>query len=312
MPDPLDISWSTPADRDAILAFIAAMGFTPRDAATWDGLAMRAIVARRQDEQGAERIVGLLPIEPRPICVGGGRVVQAVHQTCVALTLDERGHGLGSLMQTRLDEWLPDEVELITVFREDPASPAYAWYRRNGFSPATHVIAYERSVAPSPSTLGDDWGGDRAAIESAETGRFIARNDPFLVARSHRPLADWLAIHPYRTRYAFEIVAGPNDSYAVVGVGKLHSAQPRLDILDLVAVDLRDVMALLARCDTLAVARGASPVRIAIASHDPIVSKLRELGFVPGWTFDLLIKPRRGRRFEIEPAALRYASIDFA
>src|SRR5205814_5271480 len=122
---------STPVDRDAILAFIARMGFNPRDAVTWDGLNMWSMTAWHDD-----RLVGAISVEPRLLKISATQSVRALHETVVAVDPEFRSGGLGTRLQQALFEQAAGEAECVTVFREDPTSPAYRWYLKNGFTRA--------------------------------------------------------------------------------------------------------------------------------------------------------------------------------
>ena len=307
MSDLVTIEWNAPTERDEVLAFIARMGFTPRDAVTWDALAMRAIVARRGSE-----LIGVLPIELRPVRIGGDQLVTVAHQTCVAVAPGERGTGIGSRMQTRLDELLPTDVPLMSVFREDPASAAYAWYRRAGFEPAMHMVSWQREVGGAPrSSVARDWLDSASnPITAAEIWQRVRGNGGFFVDQTRRPLMPWLEVHPYRSRYTFELLTLGMRGYAVVGIGTLHSHSPRLDVMDLVADD--DVVAreLMRLALDRAALRGVATMRLALVESDPLAHVVKSVDMVRGWAFDLLVK-RREQHWEIHPARWRYATIDF-
>lgn len=310
---------SQPADRDAILAFIAEMGFNPRDAATWNGLNMRAMTAW----DGAT-LVAAIPLEPRLLRTHNGTCVHAVHETVVATRPEYRGKGLGSALQQALLDAAPDAAQLATVFREDPASPAYRWYLTNGFTPVVHV---------------DSWFNDNprdtgASVESFPDGvpekdgdiEWLRRNSSGqsggLIDRQQRPLSRWLPVHPYRSRYQFHCVmtrtADRVVGFALLGVGTLHSQTTRADILDFCTLDSSTDLAqpLLDAVCSLAAQNGWTPVRWSLASSDPLTQLAIARAWESRWSFDMLARPLRP---EAQPllapnavARWRFAGIDYA
>jgi len=149
-----------PADRDAVLAFVEAMGFNPRDAATWDALGMSAVTAW----QGAE-LVGAIPFEPRPLRVSEDGVAWSLHETTVAVRPEHRSAGVGSAMQEKLLEFLEshdsvrwargEPVSMLSVYREEPESAAYRWYLKNGFQRAYTIHGWHlEGPAPAGPTAG--------------------------------------------------------------------------------------------------------------------------------------------------------------
>ena len=125
------IRWADADEAPDILAFIQAMGFNPRDKVTWDQLEMVAMSAW----QGG-KLIGAIPLEPRPLKIAPDKTVWAMHETVVAVHPEYRGGGIGTQMQHEIFTTLPTEIELLSVFREEPESPAYRWYVKNNFRPA--------------------------------------------------------------------------------------------------------------------------------------------------------------------------------
>jgi GNAT superfamily N-acetyltransferase len=316
----LNIRTARKEDRDPILDFIRAMGFNPRDAVTWDGLHMTAVTAWA----GAE-LVGAIPLEPRPLQVAPGRVVTTLHQTAVAVHPDYRGRGVGSRLQAALKAEPPVAAHLTTVFREEPQSPAYRWYVQSGFTAVMHIDSWflndpkaDDALLPPPEyrmrePIVDASGPLDALWRKARGDRFAG-----FVDRTRRPLAPWLAVHPYRSRYDFRLATLPNKAgdlagYALLGVGRLHSDTIRADILELIADSP------LSRADTVravlaaAAANGWQPVRWPIAASDgESVELASQLGFEKRWGFDLLAKPLNGFSLDgLDFSRWRYASVDY-
>jgi GNAT superfamily N-acetyltransferase len=316
---------AAPRDRDAILDFVRRMGFNARDAVTWDGLRMTAMTAWRGDQ-----LIGAIPVEPRPLLIGGGRAVTTLHQTVVAVDPQYRGGGIGSMLQVALAANPPVPAELTTVFREEPESPAYRWYRRTGFSPAMHIDSWfvdspaETEPAPSAPQFGittvaaDEAGPADFAVNDALWSKVLQHSGGGFVNRAGRPLAAWLPVHPYRRQYRFLLLTLPSEArgiqgYALLGVGRMHSKTERVDILDLVGT-VPAVYARLAH-EVLCWAKrsGCAPVRWPLSTSDAdAIEAAERAGFEKRWGFDLLIKPLGATR--LDPADLakwRYAGVDY-
>jgi GNAT superfamily N-acetyltransferase len=300
------IRLSTPADRDAILSFIQRNGFNPRDAVTWDSLHMLAMTAWIGDT-----LVGAIPMEPRELCVRPNQTIRTLHETVVAVDPSHRGGGLGSQMQNAIADLRPGGAELLTVFREDPQSPAYRWYLKNGFSPVMSI---------------DSWiCDDPAKIASSDVLRIFDVNDPNIpwqklrelrrtcpgmVDRTMRDLQNWLAVHPYRQRYRFHIIHDDSLGYGVLGVGTMHSETIRADVLEFASDSPEKMLRAIA---AVAAKNGWRPLRFPLAKGDPNVDVVRSLGFAAGWPFDMLARPLgTNNTFSNRPGeAWRYAGIDY-
>jgi GNAT superfamily N-acetyltransferase len=294
----VEIRLSRPADRDAILRLIEEMGFNARDAKTWDGLGMLAMTAWH-----GSALVGAIPLEPRWWQLRPGCVVSAVHQTTVGVLPEYRGRGIGSLMQDAIYAHEPALASIATVFREDEDSPAYRWYRRNGFEPAMRVAAWVFQMpsdvsGSSPIEVLDpndpavDWSGIDKLWRAARADRYGG-----FVCRIRRPLRNWLGVHPYRNRYGFKILfmhdAGALVACAVLAVGRLHSKTTRVEIMEhATRQGSPDIVDELCRATiAFATQHGYRPVRWAMAASDPEAVLLRRHGFERDWEFDLLWRP---------------------
>lgn len=318
MPDGITIRPSTPADRDTILAFIERMGFNARDAITWDALRMCAMTAWRGD-----LLVGAIPMEPRPLQLRPGRIIPIVHETVVAVAPEERSRGLGSRMQEVIAQVPPHEAVLATVFREEPASAAYRWYVRNGFTPLMRI---------------DSWFHDEPAGDCGEVHVHDLESDPppwaalaalwssaagasggGFVDRRRRDLGEWLRVHPYRARYTFFVSCihdGPTVvAFGLIGIGRMHSETVRADVLDAVGVSRGALKDVIRGTMGFCAARGYRPVRWPIARSDPSAGVARDLGFVPRWSFDMLgrpLVPEFGSEVtETRLRDWRYAGVDY-
>jgi ribosomal protein S18 acetylase RimI-like enzyme len=291
-----------PSDRDAILEFIQRMGFNPRDALTWDGLKMCAMTAWM-----GERLIGAIPLEPRQLRIAEDWVVASVHETVVAVEPEFRGGGIGSRMQEAIAQQRPGDAKIVTVFREEPGSAAYRWYLKNGFCKTTQIVSWMGDEAATIANGANMrmWRADDASLPWNEIES--RRGDGNLVA--DRPLRRWLAVHPYRGRYAFHVVSDGGGAFALLGVGMMHSQTMRVEVLEMIAPEDR-AAGLLRAVAAAAMREGWTPIRLPLAVDDPNGAVARSLGFTAGWTFDVLMRsldPDVNVRLE----KWRYAGIDY-
>jgi len=293
----IEIRWARAEERGHILNFIEQMGFNPRDTVTWDGLEMVAMSAW----QGGQ-LIGAIPLEPRPLRIDDeNSAAWAMHETVVAMHPERRGRGVGSAIQRAIFDSLPDDVPLVSVFREEPDSPAYRWYLKNGFAPAMHIDSWFYDGAPedkfpaldlfNPTDAGVPWD----LVD--EIWRQARRCGGGFVDQSQRPLRSWLSVHPYRERYDFTLAIergrrGHPPAYALLGMGHMHSESKRCDILELLSTGGPDDYRLM--LDILisnAFKRGCNSTRWPLAEHDPNAQLAQDLGFEKKWGFDMLIRP---------------------
>jgi GNAT superfamily N-acetyltransferase len=289
------IRWATAQDRDAILAFVADMGFNPRDAVTWDALSMTAVTAWDSDS----RLIGAVPLEPRLLRIAPGQCIPTVHETVVAVHPDHRGHGLGSRLQQAIFASPPNDAQLVTVFREEPASPAYRWYIKNGFTPAMHVESWfhdaPRALAaadPFAARAIDDPTIDWPALALLRQ-RCAASHAGGFIDRGSRPLRPWLSVHPYRCRYDFLLVTQPS-AYALLGIGTMHSQTTRIDVLDWACDGSGSRGGLIRAVAAFAASHDYRPIRWPLSQSDSNAATLHALGFASRWSFDMLARPLAG------------------
>jgi GNAT superfamily N-acetyltransferase len=291
----VEIRWARAEERGQILNFIERMGFNPRDAVTWDSLEMIAMCAWQGD-----RLIGAIPLEPRPLRVADGSTAWTMHETVVAMHSDHRGRGVGSAMQRAIFDSLPDEVQLVSVFREEPDSPAYRWYLKNGFTPAVHVDSWFYEDAPEDRVSGlhlfspDDAGVPWDLID--DIWRDARRSGGGFVDQAQRTLRSWLPVHPYRERYSFTIAVergcpGRPPGYALLGMGHMHSETKRCDILELLSTGgHEDCRSLLDMLIPYAFGCGCKSTRWPLADTDSNTQIARDFGFERRWGFDMLIR----------------------
>jgi GNAT superfamily N-acetyltransferase len=317
MSDSPEIRLARTDERGQILRFVETMGFNPRDQETWDGLGMLAMSAWRAGE-----LIGVIPIEPRPLRVATGRTARCAHETVVAVHPAHRAQGIGSAMQAQLLESLRGRAQFLSVFREEPDSAAYRWYVQNGFQPAMHVDSWfcepQDSARAESAVDVFDVADERTPWELVESiWRAARESGGGFVDRGERPLKRWLAVHPYRHRYTFTLVVerrGRASAYALCGVGSMHSDSPRLDILELCStVDADGTARLLDGVLQHARSINCTATRWPLAVHDPNVQVAREAGFVNKWGFDMLVRPLTDE-VDLNPqvtSTWRYAGVDY-
>jgi GNAT superfamily N-acetyltransferase len=315
-----DIRLAAAEETPALLDFIQTMGFNPRDATSWNGLEMLAMSAWQEG-----RLIGAIPLEPRPIRIAAGKSVWAMHETVVAVHPEDRSRGIGSAMQTAIFECLEGQADFVSVFREEPQSPAYRWYVKNGFVPAMHIdswfheTALEFKVPELDLLVPNDERLPWALL--ADIWRESRQTTAGFVDQSQRPLQTWLAIHPYRHRYNFILAIEPGRQnrprgYALLGTGDMHSESKRCDILDVVSTGGdADVRYLLNQLLPLATKLGCQSTRWPLADTDPNIQSATDLGFEKRWGFDMLIRPVSSpdSSFILHPSSpgWRYVPIDY-
>lgn len=313
----IEIRWASADETAPILNFIEAMGFNPRDNTAWQGLEMVAMSAW----QGGN-LIGAIPLEPRPLKITADKTIWAMHETVVAVHPDHRARGIGSAMQQQIFTSLPDEIELLSVFREEPQSPAYRWYLKNGFQKAMQIDSWFFEGKPEWKMPEVDLfvpTDSRVPWEFlAETWRKAQQTASGVVDQTQRNLRDWLAIHPYRARYNFKIAAergrqGRAPGYAILGTGNMHSERKRCDILDLISTGgPGDVRHMLDQIIPFEIKIGSAAIRWPLAQTDSHAEIAQAIGFQRKWSFDMLIRPLPHSSFNLLPSSFAsYASIDY-
>jgi hypothetical protein len=254
--------------------------------------------------------------------IGGGKTVWAMHETVVAVHPDHRGHGIGSCMQEEIVKTLPGEIELLSVFREEPDSAAYRWYLRNQFRPAMQIDSWFYEIAPEfkmpavdlfvPTDARLPWD------ELEETWRGARANSSGVVDQRERSLRNWLKVHPYRQKYDFMFAVersrlGLPPGYALLGTGTMHSEAKRCDILDLVSLGgAADVERLVKEVTPFVFKAGCTAIRWPLARTDPRREIAEALGFNNKWSFDMLVRPLAHSSFNPQPSSFAsFASIDY-
>jgi GNAT superfamily N-acetyltransferase len=305
-------------ERGQILNFIEAMGFNPRDHVTWDALEMFAMSAW----QGGQ-LIGAIPLEPRPLRIAPQQTIWSAHETVVAVHPDHRNQGIGSAMQQDLFTLLAGEAQLVSVFREDPQSPAYRWYLTNGFRPAMQIDSWfhenGRTGGIPPIDLYDP-SDSRVPWDLIEKIWQTARHaGGGFVDRTERPLRSWLEVHPYRHRYEFNLAIergrqGRQPGYVLYGIGTMHSESARLDILELLSTgDIESTRRLLDAVLQSHRPKNCTVTRWPLAANDPAAQIARDVGFINKWSFDMLVRPLTAE-LDLSPevtAGWRYAGIDY-
>jgi hypothetical protein len=112
-----------------------------------------------------------------------------------------------------------------------------------------------------------------------------------VISRRHRPLREWLEVHPYLRRYQFHILIVPSAGYALLGLGKMHSETMRVDVLELCGDEPSEVL----RCvEQFAARHGYRPIRWPLATSDLLREVAQAQKMIPGWDFDMLVRPLKG------------------
>lgn len=294
MTDSVTIRMARADDRDSVLAFIERMGFAPRDRATWDALKMMAVTAWCDG-----RLIGAIPLEPRPFQLTSYASVPLLQQTMVAVEPAYRGRGIGSRMQETLMAKPPVGGALAGAYLDPAESAAAGWYRRNGFDAVMHVQKWcrdtvcdgcERVRVEDPLAEMFDWGPAGQVWDGA-----IASHSGGFVDRRIRRRPDWLRVHPRRHALRFHLVRRPGEGlltgYALLGCSQSPTDAPVLEVLEIAATSsdvleqvVRDVL-------TCAATSACKTVRWMLATTDPACDVARKCGFLPKGGFDMLIRP---------------------
>ena len=305
-----EIRWDRPQDQPAIRAFLARVGFLVRPRETWSALGMSAATAWRDGE-----LVGAIPLEPRPVKLGAAKTLRCLQQTTVAVEPALRGRGIGSALQDFIAAAAAEaggRAQAATVYREEPDSPGYRWYRRNGFAPLQRLRIWSHGGsgggAPLRIAAWNDPAVPLAEIEALRLQQDDAGSG-LTVVRAARPLAHWLPVHPYARAWRFEIAwsAAPL-AYALLG----RAEEGRRELLESgVAAEgpvprRRLIEGLIA----------AGPLRCMLAESDAeAIAALEATGFTRQSAMDLLAKPlAAGVSLEIDEedrARWRHHAIDY-
>ena len=287
----IDIRWDRPSDQQAIRAFLERVGFVVRPPETWQALGMSAATAWRDG-----RLLGAIPLEPRRLKIGAERCLHSLQQTTVAVDPALRGQGLGSAMQDFIAMNADDKAEAASVFREEPESPGYRWYRTNGFRPIQRLDIWTRAavVTPSPSTLRlESWTDPAVPLATIEAlrQRRSATGCGLYIPREDRPLASWLPVHPYASARRFEI-AWSERPFGYILLGRSDTGQ-----LDLLEIEQEETIgdsleALLGALLSSIARREGTQLRCMLAGSDKeAAAALQAVGFERSTSMDLLIKP---------------------
>lgn len=308
------LRWARPADQPAIRAFLEAVGFVARPPETWAALGMSAATAWQ-----GERLLGAIPLEPRPLKVGSARRLRCLQQTTVAVDPAWRGRGLGSALQAFITERLEDPAELASVYREQPDSAGYRWYLANGFRPLQRLRVWSRQPGGAEArgslrvAAWDDEAVPLAAIEALRC-RLSEAGSGLYIPREARPLGGWLPVHPYGRARRFEIAWSERPfGYALLG----RDGAGNLELLESGQADpdAEAAKELIAALCGLATARQAR-LRCMLAESDGAsVEAVRAAGFARDSSMDLLVKPLRpGATIDVaeaERVRWRHHAIDY-
>ena len=237
----MKIRTATRDDRDAILRLSEGSDSTPRTVETWDGNPIRAILAF---DDG--KLIGMLPLEERTWETGRGNRLEVLWATGVHVDAAYRGKGIGGRLGA-----FADRFDAFCVFREDETSPAYNWYRKNGYHPQAHVRAYRLPVDAGASAQVATRYGHRhltSRRELEEAGRELSSRFGALGCGCGgflaRTPASWVNIwdhHYYRAFYRYSVLALLENAhiaaFAFLGETSMRDGISRYDILEFAAAD---------------------------------------------------------------------------
>lgn len=287
-----ELRWARPEDQPAIRAFLEAVGFVVRPPQTWSALGMSAATAWRDG-----RLLGAIPLEPRRLKVGAACCLRCLQQTTVAVDPALRGQGIGSALQDFIADRVGDQADALAVYREEPESAGYRWYRSNGFQPVQRLWIWSRRAASSDKAelplKCEPWDAPDVPLAKFEALRqnASAQSCGLAIPREDRPLVDWLPVHPYVLARRFEIAwqAEPL-SYALLG----RAEDGSVDILEIESEATgRDALEdLLTSLCHSAASRGSPQFRMMLAeSDDAAIAAVQAAGFERLSSMNLLMKP---------------------
>ncbi|MBF0155166.1 MAG: GNAT family N-acetyltransferase, partial [Magnetococcales bacterium] len=272
-------------DREAILQLIRRSDSTARSPETWDGNRMQAVMAHDGD-----KLIGVLPVEPRRFALGGGRSLDLVWISAAHVEPEYRSQGIGSALDAHLRRAFRDEAEAVFVYRGDERSAAYRWYKQKlGYHELLPTLSYKKECPnPQPSMAApvcwerpEELPGEALLAcfskNTAAFGGFPERRASFW--------ADTFRYHYYREYYRYRLVALPDAgggiaAYALLARTDMRDGVPRLEVLELIAPvsgSRRDE--LLAAIWEQARRDQVGEVRIQLSPQDAHFAWIREQGF---------------------------------
>lgn len=285
----MEVRTATRDDRDAILRLSERSDSTPRAVETWGGNPIQAVLAFDDGQ-----LIGMLPLEERTWETGRGNRLEVLWATGVHVDAAYRGKGIGGRLDAFAERAFAGRFDAFCVFREDETSPAYNWYRKNGYHPQAHIRAYRLPVdAGAPAQVATRYGHRHLTSrrELEETGRELSSTfDALGCGRGGflaRTPASWVNIwdhHYYRAFYRYSVLALLENAhvvaFALLGETSMRDGINRYDILEFAAADGDAENNLHAAVVAAARQAGLRDIRMQVFTDDRRSDWMQGLGYV--------------------------------
>lgn len=276
-------------DWDAILRLSQESDSTARSIETWEGNSLQAVLAF-----DGGQLIGMLPLEERVWEIGHGDRLNVLWATGVHVDAAYRGRGIGGQLDTFATKTFADRFDAFCVFREDETSPAFNWYRKNGYHRQAHIRAYRLPVVTADSHS----DAARFSCRHLTTRQELLDAGPDLLSCFNALRNDWGGYaartpeswvkawdyHYYRASYSYSVMALVEEdrttAFALLGETSMRDGVTRYDILEFAADAGEAENNLHAAVLSAARLKGLEEIRMQIISGDPREDWLNRLGYL--------------------------------
>lgn len=279
---------------DAVLSLSARSISTTRTQQTWLRNDMTAILAYDKS-----RLIGAIPLEKRKLTVGDGRFIKVLWVSGAHVDSDYRSIGIGTEMDRRISEYFSTVADGIFVYRGDPDSQAFQWYRKNGYRVINPIFSLHKHLVKDSVHA----RGYQVLTQLSEVREYGSRLfDSFQEKYNHnggytvRSSEYWARIftnHLYREYFRYFILVVPPTTagrlvYAFLGETSIGDNISRLDIFEFIAIEEEDRTALENAIEDFGKKRGVNSFRIRFTVGDPDISWFSEQGYLMQRCFYLM------------------------
>ena len=227
---------------EAVLELSARSISTTRTRHTWIQNNMTAVLAYSGND-----LIGAIPLERRKLTIGDGRLTEVLWVSGAHVDEQYRSAGVGSAMDRSIEEYFSEEASGVFVYRGDPQSAAFRWYKKNDYKVVASIVSLERDAQSSCRTGQlykvltklEDIEKISPKLKAAFESKYCTAAG--FIPRSSRYWVDKIKYHLYCKDYKYSVLildrkAGLR-SYAFLGQTSLGDGQLRLDIFEFVAVE---------------------------------------------------------------------------
>ena len=227
---------------EAVLDLSARSISTTRTIDTWIQNNMTAVLAYSGND-----LIGAIPLERRILVIGGDRETEVLWVSGAHVDEQYRSAGVGSAMDRSIEAYFSEEASGVCVYRGNPQSAAFRWYKKNDYKVVASIVSLERDAQISCRTglyykvlsKLEDIEQISAKLKLAFERKYC--NASGFVPRSSRYWADKIKYHLYRQSYQYSVLMLDRktdlSSYAFLGQTSLGDGQRRLDIFEFVAIE---------------------------------------------------------------------------